>query len=495
MKRVNLFCALILSLFIYQNKTQAQLIVTADDVLVVQQPGEFVIDPISNDYIDSSVSATISLLNEPFSGTAIVDEATQTIIYQPDCSVPFSFDMFLYQLECSVSGSISSSIIFVFNGMEDSNITFTSTEYSLEDLISQPDMWGVSTSISTNTNPVDICEIIGCVWPGDANGNGLVGIRDVLNVGIAYGMNGPPRLDQTINWEAQNSINWEFNLDSGTNYKHMDCNGDGTVDTEDLDIIVYNYMEISNKNDDLNSTDANYDLRIEILNETASEGDTIYAMIKLGNEFEAMDDVYGAAFSLVFDENLIDPESVVIDYNGSWMGSQDEILKVHYQTSGQIDLALTRMDQNNSSGGGDIIPMKFVMEEVLLGKVADEDKFYLDFVDAIVVNNRGMEIDVNAIGDEKDIVLTEIESGLRQGNLNDFNIYPNPAKNWVQIELANNSFANVVEIIDQKGKIVRHINVQNQYLKLNTSDLESGLYFVKAYSKDQVWTQKLNIVK
>ena len=77
--------------------------------------------------------------------------------------------------------------------------------------------------------------------------------------------------------------------------------------------------------------------------------------------------------------------------------------------------------------------------------------------------------------------------GLRKltENSNELILYPNPAKNLINITTENK--VERVEIFDFQGKLVKEFSNQKQ---LNISSLEIGLYLVKIYSKGNVLSEK-----
>lgn len=87
------------------------------------------------------------------------------------------------------------------------------------------------------------------------------------------------------------------------------------------------------------------------------------------------------------------------------------------------------------------------------------------------------------------IIMSDIDRGLfivRKGGAlsnqdfdkNEFALYPNPARDYVEIKSVNN--INELEVIDVLGKLVKSMtNVFSNEYQLDTSTLKSGVYFVK----------------
>jgi len=91
---------------------------------------------------------------------------------------------------------------------------------------------------------------------------------------------------------------------------------------------------------------------------------------------------------------------------------------------------------------------------------------------------------------------TEFNIGLTEIDGKDFfSLYPNPAREWVNIELKNNITAHPAElaIVDLKGKVIKRALLTTKDLRLKTDDLLPCVYFVRIMDKEKVYTQKLII--
>ena len=105
---------------------------------------------------------------------------------------------------------------------------------------------------------------------------------------------------------------------------------------------------------------------------------------------------------------------------------------------------------------------------------------YFDFNEAIVTNT----------------ATTEIQSimGLGENVLNQFALYPNPAKNIVNIAFGDSVANNVsISVSDISGKIVLAKTISNSANSFDVSALTSGMYFVTLTSDGKKQTKKLII--
>jgi photosystem II stability/assembly factor-like uncharacterized protein len=77
----------------------------------------------------------------------------------------------------------------------------------------------------------------------------------------------------------------------------------------------------------------------------------------------------------------------------------------------------------------------------------------------------------------------------------DLHLYPNPANNYVAIELPKNEKVLSVNIFDMKGTVVYTESIENSYnLKMfNTSDLPTGIFFIRIQTDEVIYTKKFVI--
>ena len=79
------------------------------------------------------------------------------------------------------------------------------------------------------------------VWPGDVTNNGVVNEVDLLYLGYAYGAEGTPRDSTTVVWEGQTiPFVWQDTFPNGLNFAYADCNGDGIINDDDIQVITNN---------------------------------------------------------------------------------------------------------------------------------------------------------------------------------------------------------------------------------------------------------------
>ncbi|MBO4644987.1 MAG: T9SS type A sorting domain-containing protein [Bacteroidales bacterium] len=80
------------------------------------------------------------------------------------------------------------------------------------------------------------------------------------------------------------------------------------------------------------------------------------------------------------------------------------------------------------------------------------------------------------------------------------NVYPNPAKDYIEIELSGFEGETQIGLVDGHGKTLQSVEVDidsesTPIVKMNTSDYAAGVYMVTARSKDVIVTKRVVIVK
>ena len=135
---------------------------------------------------------------------------------------------------------------------------------------------------------------------------------------------------------------------NGLNYKHADCNGDGEITKEDIQAIELNYgadREGANCRGFswVETRPTHRSMLICPMGLNSFPGNEFIAPIILGNGDQPVDDLYGIAFTLVFDPDIVIPSSIQMQYDPSWLGVADVNLLNFDRTfadDGRIDVAL-----------------------------------------------------------------------------------------------------------------------------------------------------------
>lgn len=296
------------------------------------------------------------------------------------------------------------------------------------------------------SSSIILASLANCVWPGDANGNGIANHVDLLNIGRGMGLMGPPRPDAHTNWIGQASHSWGQLAPDGADFTHADADGDGTIHLLDIQAIHNNYTFTPAATQP--STGSGPAFYLEFSDSTVSSGDTLEIDVMLGDVQNPADSLYGLAFSLTFANWSIDSGSVQLDLSNSWLGTNGTDLTGlarDFSNAGQVDIAITRLNQQERNGYGKVVGIIVVIEDIVGKK------------EAIVANNIGLGgVQVEAFDGRQRQVRVQttspsvgIDNELAQ-NI-DFSIFPNPAKSSFMID-APGTVIESVKIYSIEGK-------------------------------------------
>ncbi|MCI5058869.1 MAG: T9SS type A sorting domain-containing protein [Flavobacteriales bacterium] len=332
------------------------------------------------------------------------------------------------------------------------------------------------------------------VWPGDANSDGIASIIDILPIGIAYGSTGPVRSNASLTWVGQPATDWGTSIITGADYKHADCDGNGIVDQNDLSAILLNYGLTHSKGE--GSEDfimSNPSLIVDVTADTIGENALVTASVKLGDNVQAANNIYGVTFSLNYDPALIDTSSVTVSYNNSWLGNISNpgnmiALDKNLPSAGRVDVGLTRTDQANNSGMGEIASIEIFTIDDLTGKQTIYETLKLMLSNVRIISNDESIVNVNLINDS--IVITDDPAlGISDYQENmDVMLYPNPAKDVIRLT-TNMQIADVY-IYNAIGQAVLQFQATDENI-ISVDHLENGIYNVIIVGDEQMIHKKL----
>ncbi len=195
----------------------------------------------------------------------------------------------------------------------------------------------------------------GLVYPGDLNNDGIANHIDALYWGLVDGNTGTARQNASTDWTGQFSTDWAGEL-HGVNYKYQDANGDGIVNDLDVDVIEANYGSIHGiiLNNRLTGT-TNY--RLEPIGMLASMSQSFDLYL---NDSDIPALAHGIALTL--DLSTIPVEEVLIDIDNSSL-EPEEVVSHFDPTTNQLELALTRNDNQNVLCSGPVVRLNIVIDD------------------------------------------------------------------------------------------------------------------------------------
>jgi hypothetical protein len=333
-----------------------------------------------------------------------------------------------------------------------------------------------------------------CVWPGDANNDGLVDNNDLLPIGLAYSASGPVRANASIVWQGQPATDWIDTLNDGTNYKFVDCDGSGVIDADDTTAIMLNWGLLHPRSGGDDEWRAGItSLLPQLTKDTIYNADTVLIDIVLGDVNLPASGIYGLSFTFNYDALVVDTANVRASFGDSWLGTASDKISIdkNFGGAGQIKCALTRIDHNPRTGWGSIGQ---VVAPITTDNINGKDyyNFKVWISDIVMIDELGNMLNVNTGADSAKLEYEPL--GINNfSNPPQLAIYPNPARQQL---IVDSKVQGVITITDATGKAVMVVNKTALAKEtLNVEALAPGIYYLSLSTNEGATTKKFAIIR
>ena len=341
------------------------------------------------------------------------------------------------------------------------------------------------------------------IWPGDINNNGVVNGIDALYIGLSFGTTGPIRSGGNANWEAQPlQTPWPQNFPDGINFAFADCDGNGTIDEDDLEDAIGENFGLTHGvvTPDIYDNGAPGTapaLRLEASTLAAFPGESFTIDVFLGDDNFPVGNFYGISFTLSFDQEfLADDDGIEFEFaEGSWIDptGDDNTETIFKETgTGVGEVTIVRNDLQPVSGMGRIGTFSIIMEDIIVG-------LELDTFNINIENVKMIDLDLNSFSvvPGNTFVLVAQDSSFLTNTAESLpsslvRIYPNPVQHqlWIESEIDIEELKLVNSIGQQLFSIPGNLN--NASLSLPTH-IPDGVYYLLLYCKEGVINKKIVI--
>lgn len=345
-------------------------------------------------------------------------------------------------------------------------------------------------AIDTDSIPIYVSD--DCVWPGDTDTDGIANNLDLLNIGLGYGTTGATRPSASISWTAQPFSPWAATAPGGENYAHSDTDGNGIINDDDTLAIVQNYGLTHLKNEGSEGGPGDPELLVLPMIDSAYIGDTVLLPVVLGTTVLPADSVYGLAFTIQYDETLVDSATAGITFAGSWLGTEGvDLLGIQMDryADGAIDVALTRTDQMDRNGSGTIANFSIVMIDDLAGKNGLKEVLKFDITNVRVIDAQGELIEV--YNQPSELLVTDNTTSLHDYDFRSLVLSPNPSAGQFSVTMPTSGLYEA-EVTDLAGRVVLAQEIREN-ATLSLDDQPDGLYLVKITQGNTFWVGKVLI--
>ncbi len=345
----------------------------------------------------------------------------------------------------------------------------------------------------TDRDSVSVSIRTGCMWPGDTDLSKDVNHFDLLNIGLGAGRTGLERPGASIEWVAQVALDWAATTpQSNVNFKNLDTDGDGTIGLADTNAIARNWGEMHNLTGSGSSTGLLGGPPFSIAAaDTLLGNQSVSLPITFGDPSNVITGLYGLAFSISYDPNLVEAGSVRAELRDSWMGVASEnlvMMQRNFPAEGRIDIAITAMDGNNRSGLGGI-----ALLHLDLKPVTEPQTLVLTPSDPRIITNE--EVGVAVSLQSKTITIVDRISGLVSPALaQQVRLFPNPSSGTVYLDAAGLE-VEAIQLYDWTGRLLATPAVPQRGRALALPEQLSGTYLVRIQTTAGLISKRLVLLR
>ncbi len=349
----------------------------------------------------------------------------------------------------------------------------------------------------------DNCKTSECVYPGDTDTDGSANMYDIFNIGIYYGSKGPERENISTDWQGQVSQDWGMQNAHGIDLKHSDCNGDGVIDQQDLDVIELNYDDDFEESE-LQASETDVPILLEfnedsiIIDPNNPEHIQVSFELIIGSDEIPAADLYGFSTSFSFDEELILPGSFEIDFlHGSFFCDNDQILELSKEKSGgSVDISASRTNGISKSGRGVVAVVNFtIIGDLVVQRSSNTENqvpFFINIGKTNGIRNNGSIMPLNT---KSLSLLLHVDYSSSTHVLkfdNSFQLSPNPNNGLFSLESTDEVIQDV-NIYSGQGQLLRSMSIQASRHDFDLMDFPTGLYYIEVVNEQHTYVKKMII--
>ena len=381
-------------------------------------------------------------------------------------------------INSSATINVNGALTYTWNtGLTTNSITETPTVTTIYSVT------GTDINNCSNTQTVSITVDNTCqdVWPGDANSDGLADNLDVLELGLHYTQTGTSRATTSNLWQNYYSANWSGAITNGKNVNHSNCNGDGTINDDDT-LAIFNNYNLTHAFKPAQTT-TNPALSIVADQSAVAKATWGTASIYLGDASTAINTINGVAFTVNYDNTLLETDSVWIEHLASFINASNQNLKFRKRdfSNGKLYTATTHTINGNVNGYGKIATLHYKIKSAL----TTDNILNLSISQANQSNASGVITPLTAGSATLMALGTSITTNLNAlTNGNYISIHPNPTNGVLTIN--STTELQKIDVMAITGQLLMsEVPLSTSHL-LHLDHLSNGVYFVNLYQNNRI---------
>lgn len=308
-----------------------------------------------------------------------------------------------------------------------------------------------------------------CIWSGDLNADGIADHVDAVALGFGQNNNGEER-GGPYNWAPQAGNSWGGTQIFSTDNKHLDANGDGSSNAEDLEytLLHYNFTRPGYEavieypeGDDFSFVRAGSNPSLTGL----MPGETFFARVRLNNDIA---DLRAISYTLEYDPAFFDRFDPL-----SGLAGANDVGILNERIPGLLDASwyLNDPDETISSGNLQVINLA-IRSDFPADFPTDETVLRFRNIRGWLSDGTEIELGASTATIQIDGIVAADEPSWAQS----FELFPNPVQDQLNIQPAGIDI-DQIQVFDSKGGLIRRIN--SPATRLDTKALPAGIYYLR----------------
>jgi PKD repeat protein len=359
----------------------------------------------------------------------------------------------------------------------------TTTATPSQSMVYEAVVTGVGGCTASATAAVNIAAQ--CVFPGDANNDGIADNFDLLPIAFNNNATGVPRVNATTLWRCECAAPW---LSPSQTFN--DCNGNGMIEATDTLAILANYNRTHNglvaTNRIMNAAPIYLDFGTQRVEPTRYPY-IVTADVRIGEGGMPVQDLAATAFTITYNKGAASSakfKPISTGFLGANIFHLNKDVTVAGDSLNYLDIAIARTDGQGSTGDGIIGSVEFTITDNIIGKGISTGNISTNITDIYALASIFVPIP-----------LTGKTANVKVENMIDINapatpksavaITPNPSNGIFRIR-NNGNFLDRIILHDALGReVYTQIFVENTVNPtLFLEYLPKGVYFATIYTNN-----------
>ncbi|MEK7255642.1 MAG: T9SS type A sorting domain-containing protein, partial [Bacteroidota bacterium] len=327
-----------------------------------------------------------------------------------------------------------------------------------------------------------------CVWPGDANRDGIANHLDLVAIAAGKNAAGNTR-NSPLNWSPHPSEDWSLDLANGLNFKHLDCDGDGIVQPRDFEVTKINYGLTSEQYVNFDAypvgTELYFEPQAKIADNIVAQEDGVY-FIKV--KMKPIPNLSALAFTIEYDPRFPQPQVITTAnqlQNSYYFTSQHPSRDFPFTQTWDVDFAVMRLAQGGNFAGEFLVFLRFGQPSAPLPST----RTLFRFKNVRAVLDDGTEIFIG--GEWLTLFFHGYEVEAQAPEPTDIVVFPNPSDGVFYVRMKMEEL-NGYQLFDLAG---RRLAVDAQFREgdfmVDLRRLAAGIYFLEINREGKRHVRKL----